>query len=240
MKSIHTFLYKIAVFSPDMTPDQKAWFGKSQVVDANGKPLRVFHGTPDPSFQRLEPGKRPSTGHEAAGIGLWFSSDPAVSSNFAVQNGVEYYQREKDGKPENVLEYRPESTWVPEKINDPDPERETYFRNKDRVGSVFPCYLKMENPMIYANGDGFEEMMDDRDQFACYIDKQRGQAPRGHWRKRMCAQDAAGTNKLYVEHLKSLGHDGIIIRNTQWDAVNKQPHDCFVAWTADQIRPVFT
>lgn len=38
-----------------MTPAFKRWFGESKVVDANGKPLRVYHWTPR-SFSKFKAG----------------------------------------------------------------------------------------------------------------------------------------------------------------------------------------
>jgi hypothetical protein len=54
--------------------------------------------------------------------------------------------------------------------------------------------------------------MDDRDQFADYVEKG------AKWDDRYAANDISGTNKKFVEFLKSKGHDGIIIKGTEYDA----------------------
>lgn len=70
------------------------------------------------------------------------------------------------------------------------------FSNNMR-GRVHAVYLKITNPKIYSGEDGFESMMDDRSNFI--INPQE-------------------TNQAFIQHLKSQGHDGIIILHTEWDA----------------------
>lgn len=55
----------------------KKWFGGSKVVDANGEPLVVYHGTSkDGDFKSFNTGTR----------GAWFSSDPKDASSYAADN----------------------------------------------------------------------------------------------------------------------------------------------------------
>jgi len=51
------------------TPEFKSWFGDSKVVDANGKPQVVYHGT-DKQFEAFDPSK-------GAQSLIWFTSDKA-------------------------------------------------------------------------------------------------------------------------------------------------------------------
>lgn len=62
----------LASRSPN-TPAFKAWFGDSKVVDADGQPMPVYHGTNWPGFDRFE-------GRENVG---WFAEDPAYASDYA-------------------------------------------------------------------------------------------------------------------------------------------------------------
>ena len=60
----------------------KRWFGDSKVVDANGEPLVVYHGT-TADFSAFDPkrlGK--STGHPTAGLGFFFSADSKIAQLF--------------------------------------------------------------------------------------------------------------------------------------------------------------
>ncbi|MDB5814417.1 MAG: hypothetical protein JWN23_1534 [Rhodocyclales bacterium] len=54
----------------------KRWFGDSKVVDANGKPLVVYHGTAA-DFATF---KAPAN---AASLGAWFTSDSATASRYS-------------------------------------------------------------------------------------------------------------------------------------------------------------
>jgi hypothetical protein len=58
-----------------MTAAFKKWFGKSKVVDADGKPLVVYHGTLSEDFSEFDTNQ-----YEG---GAFFSADPAVASHFA-------------------------------------------------------------------------------------------------------------------------------------------------------------
>lgn len=78
------------------TPEFKAWFKGSKVVDADGKPLRVYHGTSDSEvLTKLRDGY------------LFASTDPSVAAGYAnsparknynsiVEKAVENYNRVKD------------------------------------------------------------------------------------------------------------------------------------------------
>jgi hypothetical protein len=59
------------------TPEFKDWFGDSKVVDANGTPMVMYHGTSkDVDFKRFNIGQR----------GAWFTADPKGASMYATSN----------------------------------------------------------------------------------------------------------------------------------------------------------
>ena len=59
------------------TPEFKNWFGESKVVDAEGKPLTVYHGTSkDVDFNSFKGNKN----------GIWFTPDTESASSYAMQN----------------------------------------------------------------------------------------------------------------------------------------------------------
>lgn len=57
------------------TPEFKRWFGDSKVVDENGKPLVVYHGT-NTAFDTFSKEKI------KRGIGFWFSSDKETAEEY--------------------------------------------------------------------------------------------------------------------------------------------------------------
>ncbi len=89
------------------------WFGKSKVVDEQGKPLAVYHGTqrPDRVGNQFDP-KRASSGPMG-----FFTSDPSVASGYAtskrdtsIKDETEYYERflvKVKGRknPVNIVDY---------------------------------------------------------------------------------------------------------------------------------------
>lgn len=71
------------------TPEFKAWFGDSKVVDAHGRPLVVYHGT-HADFEAFDPGKLGDrTEANSAALGFFFSDRRTADSyaNFAAGNG---------------------------------------------------------------------------------------------------------------------------------------------------------
>lgn len=65
------------------TPEFKSWFGDSKVVDAQGNPLRVFHGTAQ-TFDSFDPNRRGNaTEAPSARQGYFFTNDPLVASNYS-------------------------------------------------------------------------------------------------------------------------------------------------------------
>lgn len=67
----------------------KRWFGDSKVVDENGNPLVVYHGTSAvEDFASFDFKKRGETSdHPTANYGMFFSASPAVAGEFANFSG---------------------------------------------------------------------------------------------------------------------------------------------------------
>ena len=101
------------------------WFDGSRAVDRGGRPLVLFHGTPDgnfTSFSRDTAGA--NTGHEAGDVGFHFTDDPgyadAYSKGYLIES-IEIYRK--------LFGEEPRGTKMP-------PGAATY-----------PVYLKMCNPL---------------------------------------------------------------------------------------------
>jgi GNAT superfamily N-acetyltransferase len=63
------------------TPQFKAWFGNSKVVDAKGQPLVVYHGTAS-DFDVFNPGKR-----NQLGAGMYFTDNTKLAGVYAKEAG---------------------------------------------------------------------------------------------------------------------------------------------------------
>lgn len=72
------------------SPEFKRWFGDSKVVDENGKPLQVYHGTPT-AFEAFDPAKVGSRDGGFYGQGFYATPDLGMAEEFAYddQAGVE-------------------------------------------------------------------------------------------------------------------------------------------------------
>ena len=65
---------------PAENPAFKRWFGDSKVVDAEGKPLVVYHGTKTGGFTEFKPNSRRG---EQLGFGVHFAEDKALADRYA-------------------------------------------------------------------------------------------------------------------------------------------------------------
>ena len=73
------------------TPAFKRWFGASKVVDENGEPLRVYHGTNQVFDEFLKEKRGGATDAPSARLGFFFASNQAVARSYAEdgEGGVE-------------------------------------------------------------------------------------------------------------------------------------------------------
>lgn len=65
----------------------RRWFGDSKVVDADGKPLAVYHGTDAAFSEFADPGTMDYRRHPSAILGNFFSRSPAAANDFVNDNG---------------------------------------------------------------------------------------------------------------------------------------------------------
>ncbi len=85
------------------TPEFKKWFGDSKVVDKNGKPLVVYHGSPDARFLKTDDaqfkgrsarfGMKPRDDDGA----FWFASSHATAASYADDRRAFDYQNAEAG-----------------------------------------------------------------------------------------------------------------------------------------------
>jgi hypothetical protein len=69
--------------APINTPNFRRWFRQSAVVDANGNPLPVYHGTGE-EFAAFDSGRlATATGHASSGLGFYFTPDRASAESYA-------------------------------------------------------------------------------------------------------------------------------------------------------------
>lgn len=102
-------------FSPSPPVDSepfRRWFGDSKVVDENGQPLVVYHGTPTPAFAEFEPRGLESQAEDLRRFpqysypgAFYFASSPVAANFFATRGPTQQEQDDGDysDKPGGVL-----------------------------------------------------------------------------------------------------------------------------------------
>lgn len=72
------------------TPEFKAWFGDSKVVDKDGAPLVVYHGSPEvfDAFDKKYIGLQ----GKAEGAGFYFTDDPSLARGFKPEKSGKLYE----------------------------------------------------------------------------------------------------------------------------------------------------
>ena len=85
---------------PTSTPAFRRWFGASKVVDAEGRPRMVYHGTTAPPFDAFVPRRTPRK--EQLAFGFHFAEDEKLASQYAFDPAVR--RRAGKGSAPRVIE----------------------------------------------------------------------------------------------------------------------------------------
>jgi len=98
------------------SPKFKEWFGDSKVVDKDGKPLVVYHGTASSNITE-------------------FSRDPKV---------LEFFRKTQEAnEPFGYMNFRGGTFFAP------DPKIASSYASQEYDASVYPVYVKAENPVLW-------------------------------------------------------------------------------------------
>ena len=115
------------------TPAFRKWFGDSKVVDENGEPLVVYHGTPNGGFssfdaERIGANTGAAGGEHGLG-GFYFTSDANIADTYSRSADVDM-----------VNEYEKLFGEPPKAIAAPN------------GSSIYPVYLSLQNPLVTERG----------------------------------------------------------------------------------------
>lgn len=216
------------------TPAFKKWFGNSKVVDENGKPKVVYHGTAADVefFDPLALGA--NTEVRSAKRGFFFAASPKVASGYALLSEsrpflkVALFKNASESEilsPEMRAFMKRELAKAPEMErrgpNDPLPSNREFAEGNFIEGTsgeitdigmsganVIPVYLSLQNPMV--------------------VDYQGSE-----YRERTFAS--------VMKEAKELGHDGVIFRNAE-DSMKidyAEITDIYAVFDNTQIKSVF-
>lgn len=195
----------------------KRWFGDSKVVDESGQPLKMVHFSGN-EFSQFDKNRTGINNDESA-VGFWF----ADKDDFAFNNEyhpVRYDVYLKMGNP-LIIEGKGTETnpWADTDIDNLDP---------------YTKFEKMFNDLMYQD----PQMWDERVSESLYGGFET-QKIKLHFAN-LSEERKREVIKSIVDKLKTQGHDGIIIKNTQFDSVNPDEKiNQYVVFEPNQIKSVY-
>ena len=154
------------------TPQFKKWFGNSKVVNANGKPLVVYHGT----VRNIEQfGHRHPNTEANWGVGFYFSNSIAdINANYASVEGPDLRGRierraEQIEAEADRAERHGQGVYVRREGSYEAAVKQATKEMVKQQGAIIPVYVKMENPFVVGGKNetfldydaGYDEKNDD-------------------------------------------------------------------------------
>lgn len=190
------------------TPEFKVWFGDSKVVDADGKPLVVYHGT-TADVDAFDLGFAGSDGVLYSAPAIFATSDAGLASDYAINknnrniaDAMRAFQRFKN---ENDAVYNEEYERLYANVKQAFKDAHAQTGRETGIGAnVMPLHMSLQNPLeVDAGGKFFMSVMPDA-----------------------MARAVAG------------GHDGLIVRQVIDHAspASQYPADVYVAFRPEQIK----
>ncbi len=218
---------------PDkLTTEAKKYKSAEEFVKAQAN---AYHGTPNKEFSEFKFDANSNTQNETRGLGVWVTPQEGAAAQFK-DKFVEGFMGMGGGSkdvggtvmPVHLNLKNPKvytSTKGMESILDdikklesekPSITRLHFTEDINERQAIIQARKKVEIEIEKLKRqykrDAFEHFMDDRDQFATYIDKG------AKWQDRYIAEGVPETNKKFIEYLKKQGYDGIHIKGTEYDA----------------------
>lgn len=214
------------------SPEFKKWFGNSKVVDENGKPLVVYHGTTRGGFAEFEQNEIGSnTGNATSGF---FFTDHQMAQTYS-------------NSKREIIE---------------SDSAENEYGEREDVSGLYPVYLSIKNPEVFDfQGASFDGLAYGRyaindDENSDLIRQENGQVvlfdSEQEATEYLNAHDIKGTvladPRIYestqevVGLAKDLGADGVIIKNVQDEGRYGRGYnvgDVYVAFEPNQIKSVY-
>jgi len=205
------------------SPYFKKWFGKSKVVDENGEPLVVYHGTPGKLEGNFFDPNKLGEGHDVEGAGFYFTNDRSEASR---------YKRGEDG----VVYETYLSLKNPIDESTPIPSVETVealIAKANDSKSIEDLYQKFED-----NEDLFwESGLSNWSEEPYSAVSSQVNAVRNYDTAHEAFQTVwydvfGGDNKPYMKAMTEIGIDGVILKSE----TRHQGNDHYIAFSPEQIK----
>lgn len=232
--------------SQEKTPEFKKWFGDSKVVDENGKPKVMYHGTPRSGFSTFD---RKASGRDGLdSLGSWFTNSPdqarlysgAIDGSaiypvhLSIKNPVVFF-RTADNAAKAGTEFR-RLTALHDELKQnagfTKTEYEEYIPINAKVLKTGTKSLTRPEKQRYdelnnlskSRWEQVNEALNGRDLNDTLIDLKR------HVKE----QGAENLRQSLIDR----GYDGIILQNTTGDSsgFERPPADMYIAFHPEQIK----
>lgn len=199
------------------TPEFKAWFGNSKVVDDAGQPLKMVHFSNN-DFSQFDK-SRAGLNNDESSIGFWF----ADRDDFAFNNENHPVKYDVYLKMENPLIIEGSGTetnpWADTDIDNLDP----YTKFEKMFNDLMYQDPRMWDERVYEPVYGGFETQRVKLHFSNISEKKQREVIKG-----------------ITDKLKAQGYDGIIIKNTRFDSLNPDEGvNQYVVFNPNQIKSVY-
>ena len=199
------------------TPEFKAWFGDSKIVDENGQPLKMMHFSNN-EFSQFDK-SRAGLNNDESSIGFWF----ADREDFSFNNERYPIRYDVYLKMDNPLIIEGNGT-------ETNPWADTDIDNLDSYAK----FEKMFNDLMYQD----PQMWDERVYEPIYggFETQKVKLHFSNFSEKQQREIIKGI----IDKLKAQGYDGIIIKNTRVDSLNPDEGiNQYVVFEPNQIKSVY-
>lgn len=197
-------------FSQPETAPFKRWFGDSKVVDADGKPLVVYHGT-NQSFDAFSKARLGMMTRAQSATAFYFTNDPQEASLYAdaaarkTVTDIDAYERKIAKLKVDIARAERARDWDRyEKLTEQWEDLEIGATRDESGGNVVPAYLSIKNPLVVQVGGAI----------------------------------ASGKVQEHIDQARANGHDGVILRDIddspQFMAGRHADH--FIAFEPQQVK----
>ena len=237
----------------------KNWFKDSKVVDGNGNPLIVYHGTPNGTFNtfKKQNNKNKNTDHITSYLGHFFTNNKEVADSFkndgtnnktyetylSIQNPKIFEGLSENVKNNNLSKLKTKIDSLEKDINktkfDLKLATSAYMNaSSDTYTEKYNKYIEL-NEKLKSLKETEKELngkladFKRNDGFAYLISEIESKSTKPY--ELRYQDDRQSLAEKYVEELKEQGYDGIIIKNTKADA-DDRPINQYVAFYSNQIK----
>ena len=223
--------YKPSKKDFELNDNFKQWFGNSKIVDDNGNPLIVYHGSYVDIKKFDKNYSSTTTGNNNEGV-FYFTTDKDTAIDYSIESTIRLKE------PEFYDSENTEKTW--------DDYVEEIREKAEENIHIHPCFMRMENPFIY---DYQGETFDAKKNYTILSILQGNWNNDNNWGSEYWDEDIALEMMSYFEEYdeendeyieKDVVYDGAIFLNVIDNIGNvvKEINE-YIVWNPNQIKSVY-